>query len=342
MTRIVEIRPYNPDWPQMYAAYATAVTPIFGQNLIAAYHIGSTAVVGLPAKPTIDMMIIVNSIAKVDQLGDKMAALGYSGKGEYGITGRRYFQKVEEAHHLAHVHVYELGNPEIERHLQFRDYLRAHPAARDAYAEVKQALAQQYRTESTRYTDAKTSFVQTVERIARHWEAQTFRLKTERLHLIPLTFLQLHLSLKRPLRLERQYNLPIVTGLFNGTVRNAIKAKIGKLRLAEEDQFRWYTYWLLVAQPDTADRIGIGLVGFKGEPNLDGTAEIGYGLDAAYEGRGYMTEAVQALTQWGLAQPNCHTIQADTLRHNIGSQRVLQKNGFTCYDETESSLYWRK
>ena len=234
MARIVEIAPYNSAWPQAYEMYADELTAVFGQNLIAIYHVGSTAVPGLPAKPIIDIMPIVQSIDKVDKLTDKMAEIGYVAKGDNGINGRRYFRKGSDEHHLAHVHTYEPSNLEVSRHLQFRDYLRAHPAARNAYAELKQGLAQQYRENTVAYTEAKTPFIRSVERIARHWWLQSYGLTTPRLQLIPLTLLQLHVSLRRPLLLEQIVGFPIIPKLFDGAVRNALKMKIGKLSIANE------------------------------------------------------------------------------------------------------------
>jgi GrpB-like predicted nucleotidyltransferase (UPF0157 family) len=132
--------PHDPAWPDAYAAEAVALSAQLGPLLIALYHVGSTSVVGLPAKPIIDILGIV---ADQGQLGaDSLAALGYEGLGEFGIAGRRYFRRTNAAgvrtHHL---HLFGPGAPEIARHLAFRDYLRAHPDRAQAYAERKMKLA---------------------------------------------------------------------------------------------------------------------------------------------------------------------------------------------------------
>lgn len=72
-----------------------------------------------------------------------LAAVGYEPKGEHGVSGRRYFRKGGDRR-THHVHVYEGGNPEIMRHLAFRDYLRTHAEDARRYGEVKQALARQF------------------------------------------------------------------------------------------------------------------------------------------------------------------------------------------------------
>jgi GrpB-like predicted nucleotidyltransferase (UPF0157 family) len=157
--RIVEIYPYDPTWVAEFAAEAARLTPVFGDNLVAMHHIGSTAVPGLPAKPVIDIMPVVNDIHQVDDLNPHMAALGYIARGEHGIPGRRYFRKGSDAHHSHHIHVFQVGSPEIAKHLDFRDYLRAHPEAMAAYGRLKTTLATQYRTDPPAYTNAKADFI---------------------------------------------------------------------------------------------------------------------------------------------------------------------------------------
>ncbi len=69
---------------------------------------------------------VVLDIDAVGRLNGDMEALGYEPTGEFGLPGRRYFRRgVERRTH--NVHVYAAGKPETDRHLAFRDYLRAHP-----------------------------------------------------------------------------------------------------------------------------------------------------------------------------------------------------------------------
>lgn len=61
-----------------------------------------------------------------------------------------------------------------------------------------------------------------------------------------------------------------------------------------------------------------------------GRLTLGYVLAQMYWGKGYMTEAVQAATQWALAQPRVHRLGAICDAENVGSQRVLTRAGWTC------------
>jgi GrpB-like predicted nucleotidyltransferase (UPF0157 family) len=171
MARIVEVLPYDPTWPQNYLAEVAQVSPILGSNLVAAHHIGSTAVPGLGAKPTIDILLIVRALQALDACNTALAVLGYQAKGEHGILGRRYFSKKEGDRHLFHIHAYAEGHADIERHLNFRDYLIAHPAAALDYQILKQGLAAQFREEPAEYTAGKANFIREVESRAAAWRA---------------------------------------------------------------------------------------------------------------------------------------------------------------------------
>lgn len=93
--------------------------------------------------------------------------------------------------------------------------------------------------------------------------------------------------------------------------------------LAHPNQWEWYAIWMI----ELKDGTHIGELCFKGITE-EGTSEIGYGIAEEYQGCGYATEAVSALTGWALEQANVTCIMAETEESNIASQRVLQKSGF--------------
>jgi GrpB-like predicted nucleotidyltransferase (UPF0157 family) len=141
---------------------------VFGNTLIDIHHIGSTAVPGLSAKPIIDLMPIVRDIQTIDALQYSMEELGYEALGENGLPGRRYFQKGGNAR-THHVHVYEKENPEITRHLLFRDYLRTHPAKASLYGDLKERLAHTFPFDIEAYIKGKHLLVQQLEQEAWRW-----------------------------------------------------------------------------------------------------------------------------------------------------------------------------
>ncbi len=168
--RRIEIVPHDPGWAQAFEAEAARLREAFGEELLAIHHMGSTAVPGLPAKPIIDMLPEVRDIDAIDDLNDAMVALGYTPKGENGIPGRRFFSKDLDGVRRFHLHVFQTGDPEIARHLDFIDYLKAHPAAARAYANLKQRLAREHATDISRYTDGKGEFIRGIDDRANAWK----------------------------------------------------------------------------------------------------------------------------------------------------------------------------
>jgi RimJ/RimL family protein N-acetyltransferase len=72
----------------------------------------------------------------------------------------------------------------------------------------------------------------------------------------------------------------------------------------------------------------IGTCGFKGPPDSAGVVEIAYGIVPSFEGRGYATEAAQALVDFAHRHREVRTVRAHTLPDNRASVRVLEKCGF--------------
>ena len=96
-----------------------------------------------------------------------MESFGYDVAGEWGIAGRRLFRKGGN-NRTHHIHFYQFNNPEIERHLIFRDYLRSHPQEVAKYSRFKEELAQRYET-TIEYSPAKKKFVSEMEQKALYW-----------------------------------------------------------------------------------------------------------------------------------------------------------------------------
>ena len=169
MAQHVIVTEYNPLWPQLYRQEAEQIRAILRDNCVAIHHIGSTAVVGLCAKPVIDIMPVVVSLARVDAQKKAFEAIGYEVLGEFGIAGRRYLRKGgdERTHQL---HIFEQGADEqIERHLALRDYLRAHPQHAAVYGRLKRQLAQQFPWDIESYCDGKDDLVRKLEQAALQW-----------------------------------------------------------------------------------------------------------------------------------------------------------------------------
>ena len=166
MPQHITVLNYDPEWPLKYERERKAIAEILDGNGISIYHIGSTSVPGLAAKPIIDMMAVVRSLEKVDDARGKFSELGYEYLGEFGIAGRRYFRKGgDERTHQIHIFQADDWN-NIGRHLAFRDYMRTHEKERAEYAKIKTALAQRFPYDIDGYCDGKEAFVREMEKRA--------------------------------------------------------------------------------------------------------------------------------------------------------------------------------
>ena len=166
MPQHITVLNYDPEWPLKYERERKAIAEILDGNGISIYHIGSTSVPGLAAKPIIDMMAVVRSLEKVDDARGKFSELGYEYLGEFGIAGRRYFRKGgDERTHQIHIFQADDWN-NIGRHLAFRDYMRTHEKESAEYAEIKTALAQRFPYDIDGYCDGKDAFVREMEKRA--------------------------------------------------------------------------------------------------------------------------------------------------------------------------------
>jgi GrpB-like predicted nucleotidyltransferase (UPF0157 family) len=162
MPRKVELTRYDPTWADQYHEEADRLTAVLSPEIIAIHHIGSTAIPDIFAKPIIDILIEVKEIIRIDHYNDQMATQDYSARGENGILGRRYFSKDKEGVHSHHVHIFQAGNPEIDRHIKFRDYLITHPDDAQAYSQLKIELAKIFPEDVDQYTEAKSDFIRSV------------------------------------------------------------------------------------------------------------------------------------------------------------------------------------
>ena len=169
--RQVIVTPYQSSWPEAFQQEKEQLETIFGDRLLAVHHIGSTSVPGLSAKPILDILPVVDSLDGIEAFDAAMEQIGYEAKGEFGMSGRRYYRKGGD-NRTHHIHLYADGNPEIIRHVVFRDYLRQHPEEVEAYSTIKERLAHQYPEDISAYIAGKDSFVKTMEQRALAWWSQ--------------------------------------------------------------------------------------------------------------------------------------------------------------------------
>ena len=103
-----------------------------------------------------------------------------------------------------------------------------------------------------------------------------------------------------------------------------------------------WTHGFAMAERDSG--LAVGSCGFKGPPDAEGAVEIAYGLDPAFQGRGYAKEAAAALVRFALQDDRVNVVRAHTLPEKNPSGSVLTANAFECLGEVidpEDGLVWR-
>ncbi len=169
MTSLYTFSEYSADWPLEFEREAARLRMYLRDVIITVYHIGSTSVPGLAAKPVIDLMPMVSSIQRVDELTPILEKEGYRAWGEYGLPGRRFFTRDRNNYRTHNIHFYPEEHPDIIRHLAFCAYLCNHEADRLEYEQVKRAAFAHHPANIQGYMDEKDSFIKKLEPTANNW-----------------------------------------------------------------------------------------------------------------------------------------------------------------------------
>ncbi len=162
-------------------------------------------------------------------------------------------------------------------------------------------------------------------------------IETERLIIRPLTYEQLIKYTKADNSLEEELKLEKSPRSISPELREALEDSIIPLVGNSSKNYLYSTLWTIILKEE--NRM-VGDLCFKGEPNIDGEIEIGYGTYFEFRRKGYMTEAVGEMLRWAKMQPQVLKVLASTEKNNISSQRVLRNNGFSLMSEADGIIYW--
>ena len=125
---------YKDSWPRHFEEVRAVLAEHLEDDVASIEHVGSTAVPGLPGKPIVDIHLAVPDAESMTRVIDKLAVLGYVHAGDQGIPGREAFKRkgpdvpfIEPKRDWYPHHLYASvrGASELERHVLFRDHLRA-------------------------------------------------------------------------------------------------------------------------------------------------------------------------------------------------------------------------
>jgi|SRR5580658_6841702 ribosomal-protein-alanine N-acetyltransferase len=325
----VVLAPYDPAWPRMAATLGEELR-VLGPVLVALHHIGSTAVPGLTAKPIIDLMPLVTSLADLDRHQAHVEALGYGWYGALGIPDRRYCARSDAAgNRIAQLHFFTADSPQVARHLAFRDYLRAHPAAARSYDAEKHRARDLHPNDSHAYTEAKADWIRRIEVTALAWAADSASrlpsqpytlplLRTERLLLREIT------ESDAPAYERNFVDYAVISQLSaavpwpypGGGVLDWIRTQV--MPMQGRDKWVWGIF--LKERPDDV----IGVVDLWRKPSPENR---GFWLGRKYWGMGIMTEAVVAVMNHAFDHLAFEKLVFANAVGNERSRRIKEKTG---------------
>ena len=157
-TRVVVV-PYDPAWPALFADEAARLRAALGGRILSVEHVGSTSVPGMDAKPILDLMIGVESLAVAGSLLPALRELGYEHKPDPEIPERLYLVRGPAERRTHHLSLAEPASAFWRRQLRFRDRLRADPALAAEYARLKHSLAARHPGDRLAYAAGKQPFI---------------------------------------------------------------------------------------------------------------------------------------------------------------------------------------
>ncbi|MFW6299200.1 MAG: GrpB family protein [Bacillota bacterium] len=158
----IVLRPYNPEWKTWYEEEKkTILKHLNTEHVKRINHIGSTAIKGMLAKPTVDILLEIDTPASMKPVAKKLLELGYLTEGNADNPPETMmFMKgyLENGYASRVFHVHLRGHGDWDE-LYFRDYLLDHEAVREAYIALKKALFNEHEYHRDHYTKGKDAFI---------------------------------------------------------------------------------------------------------------------------------------------------------------------------------------
>ena len=156
----IEVVDWSPEWADQFDEVAAVLRDaLSGLASAEVEHVGSTSVPGLAAKPILDVDVVVDP-ADVPAAVRALESVGYVHRGDLGVTGREAFHAPGPPRR--NVYVCAAGTTNLRNHLAVRDVLRRRDDLRDAYADVKRALADDPAMDIDAYLAGKSAVLQRV------------------------------------------------------------------------------------------------------------------------------------------------------------------------------------
>ena len=153
----IQLSAHNKNWNAKFQYEKELLSAALAGSIMHIHHVGSTTVPGLLAKPVIDIAVEAEPYPPGNDILDKLAAIGYTNKGESGVSGRTWF--IKGTPREFHLHVCAPGSGIIARQIKFRDKLISDEKLRKEYEQLKLANAHSEDIDSKACADAKSELI---------------------------------------------------------------------------------------------------------------------------------------------------------------------------------------
>ncbi len=158
----IQIVSYDPNWQSMFEYEKQCLAELIKPWLCGPIeHIGSTSVTGLAAKPVIDIMVGVDSLAASQKAIAVLSDNGYCYY-PYKAEIMHWFCKPTPEIRTHHLHLVPFKSELWQERIKFRDCLRTNPELANEYAKLKLALAKEHKNNRELYTINKWPFIKKV------------------------------------------------------------------------------------------------------------------------------------------------------------------------------------
>ncbi len=157
---LIHLAPYDPSWPSLFVRQDKHIRDVLGETVLLLEHVGSTSVLGLSAKPIIDMVLAVADSTDEATYLEPLEAHGYVLRIREPDWFEHRMLRVPDID--GNLHVFSTGCSEIVRMLKFRDWLRTHAEDLKLYENTKRELAAKTWKYTQNYADAKSEVVEEI------------------------------------------------------------------------------------------------------------------------------------------------------------------------------------
>ncbi len=164
----VAVEPHRNEWKAVARQTIARLREILQSAVVDAQHIGSTAVIGICAKPIIDIVVGVSDFDEILAKNDVLEEKGFIFRGQ-DHPGQYLYVCGDGDFRTYHIHVVIHDSEAWSNYVDMKDYLNSHEEDARAYSELKKSLAQQYPQDRETYTTMKSEFIREILTKARRW-----------------------------------------------------------------------------------------------------------------------------------------------------------------------------